>query len=205
MNPIWYLWQLRDKKIMGTVDPKNHDPSVHFWDYAGYMMRRFPCGTKSLLDVGIGSGWLGSLVRAIYGFKADAVEGFGPYIQNAKELYGNIYIGNAPKVLTTIPRKSYDVVVCLNAIEHFEDPVSVLSEMERIAKRKVFVSSLNYFTPSLSWDANPLQYHKSLITSRDVKSLGYEVSNCGTLTDWFGRAARLLPHMDSGYLAWKTL
>ena len=187
------------------ADTMVHRPEIGFWDHAGYLMRRFPIDTESVLDIGIWSGWLGALTKCVWHKTAIGVEIFDPYIEKAWPFYDEIVKANASYGLPMFPDGSVDVVCCLNTIEHFSDPYFVLSEMERVARKAVFVSSTNFFMESISWDGNDAQLHKTLITSKDMKHKGYTVRGAGELNKYIGLLARRLPSLDSGYLAYKYL
>jgi hypothetical protein len=71
--------------------------------------------------------------------------------------------------------KSFDTVVALELIEHFDkhrDPL-LLNSMERIAKRKVILTTPNRFHPQKAYDNNPYQEHRSGWTVRELERLGY--------------------------------
>lgn len=194
------FWSRQTSK--SVIDP---DTRVVRIDNPDYMFRRFPKGAKSLLDVGCGTGWLGALAR-LYKPGIKTVVGVDAF-ENVlfEDYYDAIYAERFVPFLFGEIKKSFDVVVCLNAIEHHADPFHVLRGMERVARRAVFVSSVNFFYEQGEYDGNPHQKHLSLVTSTDLKRRGYTVVPNGKLVETFGSIAKLFPRLDSQYLAWKYL
>jgi SAM-dependent methyltransferase len=58
------------------------------------------------------------------------------------------------KSVTDVPDKSFDVVVCLDVIEHVEADRAFLDELFRVARKAVFVTTPNY---AMTFNRNP--YH----------------------------------------------
>lgn len=82
--------------------------------------------------------------------------------------------------------KSYDVVLCLDVVEHLEYDLAlkVLDECKRIARRKVIIYTPNEFKnndqlPEGAWGLgeNKYQKHLCLIEKFDLLSRGYTVDN----------------------------
>lgn len=188
------------EELMGTIK------HLHFRDSAGYMLRRFPPDARSVLDVGIGYGWLGALVKALGpGMVVDGIEPFDEYAARSLAVYDNLFRGTAQAILPQLREKSYDVVVCLEVLEHVENPLALISECERVTKKALFFSSPNLFVESHPFDGNEGMKHISLVTSRTMKKLGYTVRGAGSLANVIGAFGRRLPHLDTAWLAWKTL
>ena len=86
---------------------------------------------QSVLDVGVGFGKYGYLVREyleIWGDgdqydqwlrTIDGVEVFEPYIREVQRaVYNEVFIGNATEVLPTL-EKQYDLILLIDVLEHF--------------------------------------------------------------------------------------
>jgi len=80
---------------------------------------------------------------------------------------------------------SYDVVICLDVLEHLELSTAMitLEQMKRIARKKVIIYtpsnwSKNEENVSNAWEMgnNPYQQHKCLISSDILERLGFNVS-----------------------------
>ena len=79
---------------------------------------------------------------------------------------------------------SYDIVMCLDTIEHLErEPaLKLLDEMKRICRKKAIVYTPGIFEPNTQPDGgawglgeNPYQLHKCVITKEELEEHGYEV------------------------------
>ena len=75
--------------------------------------------------------------------------------------------------------KSFDIVMCLSAIEHFEkeEAKNLLRSLERIARKQVIIMA-----PVGEWrhrnidnDPNQFQRHKSVWSPKEFRELGYKV------------------------------
>ena len=84
------------------------------------------------------------------------------------------------KSVADMPDKSFDVVVCLDVIEHVEADRAFVAELFRVARKAVFVTTPNY---AISFNRNP--YHVREYTPREFERLfdGY-----GSLTLYAGSA-----------------
>jgi 2-polyprenyl-3-methyl-5-hydroxy-6-metoxy-1,4-benzoquinol methylase len=157
------------------------------------------------LDVGVGNGWLGNLAK-LYHPNMTVIEGIEAYkdsVLKAEKFYTHIYNDTVDNVFKTLPSKKYDVVTCINTIEHFERPLAVLEEMERVAKKAVFVITLNFYYQQGDYGGNTYQRHLSVIPSTVLKKRGYTVRPNGKLVETFGVVAKFFPRLDSQYIGWK--
>ena len=103
--------------------------------------------------------------------------------------------------------KVVDIVTCLQTLEHFEreDGLSLIGEMERIARRQVIIT-----TPVGGWqqppsDTNPHDEHKCVWRPSELKKLGYTVRGVGFRG--FGGSTGLIQRiprwtMALAYLGW---
>lgn len=84
----------------------------------------------SILDIGIGFGKIGFLAREYtdvrlgryfnWKTRIDGIEIFEKYITRLqREIYNNIYIGNAIDILPTLGR--YDIIICSDVLEHLSE------------------------------------------------------------------------------------
>jgi hypothetical protein len=80
-----------------------------------------------------------------------------------------------------IADKSYDAVILMDLIEHFEKEESraFLQRLERLARRRVVVFTPNGFLPQPAYDNNPWQEHLCGWDVEDFRKAGYRVQ--GTL------------------------
>jgi SAM-dependent methyltransferase len=76
---------------------------------------------------------------------------------------------------------SFDVVVSLDVVEHFEkaDAHRVLREMERVSRSTVVVVTPRGFVPQPGTADEPWQEHKCGFDPGELTDLGYEVTGLG--------------------------
>ncbi|MDP9342123.1 MAG: class I SAM-dependent methyltransferase [Actinomycetota bacterium] len=112
---------------------------------------------RSVLDVGIGNGLYGLLVRQY-------VEGAGPFAEGAVRLdgieifegyltgvqrtvYNDIMVGDAMEILPGLPSGSYDLALALDVVEHLHDPRGdeLLGHLRRVARNVIVTSPRGEF------------------------------------------------------------
>jgi ubiquinone/menaquinone biosynthesis C-methylase UbiE len=153
---------------------------------------------RSVLDVGTGMGQYGFLLRtyleSVHLFEVseqlqarqrrkdewkvqiDGIEGFAGYLTPVHEYaYNRMMIGNALALLPTLPDASYELVLAIDILEHFdpEDGRRFLHELRRIASRAVLVSTPKEFHEQ-EVPANPLEDHRSVWTQQQLHELGFD-------------------------------
>jgi SAM-dependent methyltransferase len=110
---------------------------------------------QRVLDVGCGSGMLGAaLAKKIPGLVAEGVE-IRPRGMEGIKVYG--YEGSA----LPFPDDSYDVVILADVVHHERNPVALLKECNRVARRRVIIKDhlkhgwlSNLLISTLDWGAN---------------------------------------------------
>jgi len=109
------------------------------------------------------------------------VDIFEPYLsESKKKIIHHQYIkGNVNEI--EFKEKSVDAVVCLEVIEHLtkEEGYKLIKKMEKIARKKIILSTPNGYYPQNEYDGNPYQQHKSAWSIKDFKDLGFEVYGLG--------------------------
>lgn len=110
-----------------------------------------------------------------------AVDIWMPYLDQIKKLTPTAQI-DITKDLYRFPGKSFDVVLCLDGIEHIEESAvdGAINNMERIARRRVLIFTPDRFVPMEdggAWGAgNPLyQSHKSFVSPAKMEVRGYKI------------------------------
>jgi ubiquinone/menaquinone biosynthesis C-methylase UbiE len=151
----------------------------------------------SVLDVGTGMGQYGFLLRTnlenveLFDVPADAppsqrprsawrrridgIEGFALYRTPVHDwAYTNWIVGEALQVLSGMADRSYELVMAIDILEHFEtaDGLKLLGECARVASRAVLVSTPKTFIHQ-EVEANPLENHRSLWTEGQLAGAGY--------------------------------
>lgn len=166
----------------------------------------------SILDVGVGMGQYGFLLRTnlenvnlfeVEGAQArqaprerwrlriDGIEGYAGYLTPVHAYaYNEVRIGNALALLPTIADASYDLVMAIDILEHFDKAEGevFLQHCRRIAKRMALVSTPKAFIEQ-HVEANPFEDHRSLWAREDLAAHGY---------------AQLLANEESWIAAWRA-
>lgn len=132
---------------------------------------------NSVLDIGCGgSSPLAKVKKNFYSVGADI---FKPSIDKSKKAgihdeYKNVDILRLDKFFKP---KSFDAVVALDVIEHFEkkDGMKLMQLMEKIAKKKVIIFTPFGFTKQHPYEDNPHQVHKSGWFIEDFIKNGYKI------------------------------
>ncbi len=114
-------------------------------DWYRYTLR-FLAG-KSILDVGCG---LGDGLR-ILAEKATVAHG-----QDLDERLRNQNVIVGP--IEEIASKSYDLVICIDVIEHVEDDVAFVRQLGRIARRGLFLTTPNWTASRCHWPYHVREY-----------------------------------------------
>lgn len=152
---------------------------------------------ESVLDVGVGMGQYGFLLRTnleninlfeINGSDArqrskdqwkitiDGIEGYAGYLTAVHDYsYTNLLIGNALELLPTLGDKTYDLVLAIDILEHFEKEQGIvfLKECQRVSRGSVLVSTPKDFVAQEVL-ANPLENHRSHWTGEDFRLCGFD-------------------------------
>ncbi len=133
---------------------------------------------ESLLDVGCGSN---SPIQRFSSKipKTVGMDGFLPSIEKsrAKNIHRQYIEGDLLQSLASTKSKSFDIVIAMDVIEHFEKDQGwkFLGELERIASKRVIVFTPNGFLPQGEYDDNPNQLHCSGWEIKEFIDRGYAV------------------------------
>lgn len=151
---------------------------------------------RSILDVGTGMGQYGFLLRnsleAVHLFDVqgnvgrqrpreewdvviDGIEGFEGYLTPVHAYaYSSMKIGDARKLLAEVPSKSYDLVLAIDILEHFEtaDGQQFAAECVRIARQAALISTPKEFVEQVV-EANPFEDHRSVWSRSQLAAVGF--------------------------------
>lgn len=134
-------------------------------------------GMKSVLDVGCGSSSpLGKINKNFYSMGIDVFESSIKKSKKAK-IHDHYKLGDILKLKSFFIPKSFDAVVALDVVEHFEkkDAIELINAMEKIARKKVIIFTPYGFTQQHPYNGNPYQVHKSGWFIDDFKKRGYNI------------------------------
>jgi len=127
---------------------------------------------KDVLDVGCGSN---SPIRYIKKkFKSEGLDLFKKSIAESREkrIHSTYRIGNISNLDKLYKPKSFDAVIALDVIEHFEkkEAIALIKKMEKVARKKVILLTPNVFYRQGEHEGNPYQIHKSRWGVKDFKA-----------------------------------
>lgn len=134
--------------------------------------------SATLLDLGCGKnspvkGFAKSLSYSL------AVDSYAPYLEEsrAKKIHSAYIRGDILTECRKMPNNSFDCVMALDVIEHFEkiDGFKLLAEMERLARKKIIIYTPNGFLKQTAFGGNGVQRHLSGWTAEEMRRLGFKV------------------------------
>jgi 2-polyprenyl-3-methyl-5-hydroxy-6-metoxy-1,4-benzoquinol methylase len=168
----------------------------------------------SILDVGVGMGQYGFLMRTnlenvhlfdVKGSTAiqrprdqwqrriDGIEGFATYMTPVHDYaYNQIIIGEALQTLSGMPSASYDLVMAIDILEHFskEQGYEFVRECMRVSAKACLISTPKEFTHQ-EVAANPLEDHRSHWSQVDLEQAGFD-NFLRDAASWIGIAKKTL-------------
>ncbi len=140
------------------------------------LLRREIDASWSILD--IGSGRNPSVAALSKKGWCVGIDHYLPYIKTEKNK--DVHDANILGDVRALPFKdnSFDCAVATEIIEHLrkEDGFIMLSEMERVSRQKIILTTPNGFLPTLPGpDDNPDEAHISGWEVEELRSLGFEI------------------------------
>ena len=161
---------------------------------------------QSLLDIGCGFNLPIKRVTERMD-RSVGLDVFQPSIDKAikAQTHNEFVVADVKSYLEQLPDKSFDAVLALDLIEHLtkEQGFWLISQMERLARKKVVIFTPNGFVPQTPYDNNPWQAHISGWDCNEMSKMGYEVFGYGGYKKWRGErfAIRFKPRIFWKYLA----
>jgi 2-polyprenyl-3-methyl-5-hydroxy-6-metoxy-1,4-benzoquinol methylase len=98
-----------------------------------------------ILDVGCASGYLGKLITANKSCHVSGVEIDPEAATEAQKSYERVYVGNLSDscFLAQIPERNYDVLLCMDVLEHLNNPADLLSHLRsRLSEKGIVLASV---------------------------------------------------------------
>lgn len=141
--------------LLSFGNPKHEyqkDPGITTDPLYSFLIPRIPRWVKTVLDCGCGFG-IGSHLLYRAGFDVEGCDFSEPRLQYAREKFSPVKFFSQD--LTKPLGKSYDCIVCVEVLEHMDDPVCLLNEMR--SKSKIVLVTVpkpgkcNHF-PEHMWD-----------------------------------------------------
>ena len=165
--------------------------------------RRLDKSSKTILDVGCGKGEPMAFINRQGKFRVVGIDIFRPYLEQARKkfyvlrrkrflechseeqsdeeshIYTNIILGDARYL--PFKDKSFDAVICMEVLEHFEkeEGEKLLEELDRVARRQILVSTPVGKYEQHPFDGNPRQEHKHIWQVKELKERSYKIKGAG--------------------------
>jgi cyclopropane fatty-acyl-phospholipid synthase-like methyltransferase len=142
---------------------------------------------KTVLDLGVGTGLWGALLRqyldngvAPRNFHLKGIEGWEGYRGPMWEFYDSVKVQAIETYLEDWKiNRSFDSILMLDVIEHFDkvDGYVMLSEAAKLLNPggQFFVATPGIFCEQGACYGNEFERHRSLWTADDFRSLGFEI------------------------------
>jgi len=128
----------------------------------------------SILDVGSGEGFTLNFIKKNLDVKVEGVD-FSPVaIKLGHALFPKIKLDVADIYRLPYKKRSIDLVLCTEVLEHLEHPREALEEIVRVAKKYVI----------LSVPHEPFFCLKNLVIGRNIKRLGSSKGHLNLWTSW---------------------
>lgn len=144
-----------------------------------YELEKAIGNSKTILDVGCGSNSPIKYFLNPKRYHKTGIDIFLPSLEKSKEqqIFENYIHGNILNLSDIFHQKKFDVVISLDVIEHFNkaDGYKLLSEMEKVAAKRLIIFTPNGYLPQSEKFGNPYQKHLSGWSSEEMKELGFKV------------------------------
>ena len=147
--------------------------------YYDLLLDHIPLDTETLIDVGSGYGIFGYIIsKARNVKKLISIDPFNYIVPH----YTDHYCRTWQEFYLSISFDfKVDVIVSTEMIEHMDkgEAMMFLDQVKKVAD-KVIIATPYKFEEQEPYDGNEFQLHKCVITSDDLKELGYSVYYFGT-------------------------
>lgn len=157
-----YRRALRIHKNNQAEFDKKYQP--HEWARLTYAMRKIkPC--KSVLDVGVGRGYLVNMLQ--WSKKFEKVSGIDIIAHNQSKFAKGASVSIMDVREMQFPDNAFDTVICMEVLEHMpeNETARALSELRRVARKQLIVT-VPFIEPE------PIaKYHKRRFTEEDARRL----------------------------------
>lgn len=139
-----------------------------------YCLKKELSDCESVLDLGCGPS---SPLQYCKNIKYSVwVEWFEPYLKQSQEKWiHNEYIPKSIQELD-FPENSFDAVIMIEVLEHLneKDWYEILKKIEKLAKKKIIISTPNWYFPMDAVDNNEYQRHLSWWDVEKLSALWFD-------------------------------
>lgn len=154
-----------------------HIPYSHY----GLTLKLLGKRNHSLLDAACGDGQFMAMINKKHTYNVTGADLFSPYLKKAKAT--GVYSQLVKADLRKLPfkSKSFDVVLCSQAIEHLtkKEGFALMKSLTTLAKKRVLIITPAGEMPQDAYDGNIYQKHKSQWYAEDFMPHGFNVEGQG--------------------------
>ena len=128
-----------------------------------------------VLDLGCGTMNITGKLKCKVIFGVDAHQ---PYIDELKDSgHTYVYCGKIEKYLPDFKKKSFDVVMSIDSIEHLTKPAALkaIGQMERIARKRVIIFTPIGFIKNDREENTEFQRHRCGFLPSELENMGFEI------------------------------
>ena len=154
-----------------------HIPYSHY----SLTLRSLGKHNRTLLDAACGDGQFMAMINKDHTYVATGADLFSPYLKKAKAtgVYSRLIKADLRKL--PFKPKSFDVVLCSQAIEHLtkKEGLALIDSLSKLAKKRVVIITPAGEMPQEAYDGNIYQKHKSQWYAGDFTSHGFNVKGQG--------------------------
>jgi len=155
-------------------------------------LKLLPSEFKNLLDIGGGNGFFVELIRKNrYSVDFTVIDGSQTAVEKCREKNINSIYYDFDGNPLPFKDNSFDVVTCLDVLEHLHYPWKLLEEMKRVSKRYIIISCPNFASivnrvdvalgrpPRFMADKHGNQTHGGHIQFITFNTLKYQIEKIG--------------------------
>jgi len=159
---------------MGRSDPSNKEPIEKHLILLSKSIRK---KVVSILDLGIGEGDFGVMIREIFGKRANlhGVEIWKNYENENWFNYDKIFLMDIKNFLEE-QTNCYDIVLLVDVLEHFgrDQGLKILNTVRNITKHCLILSTPITNYPQGTYLGNPYETHKYFWSDEGLIHLGFK-------------------------------
>jgi 2-polyprenyl-3-methyl-5-hydroxy-6-metoxy-1,4-benzoquinol methylase len=138
-------WRLRRRGNLQKYQSRNPVQRVLIWYFHRWVWNLVSAtGAESVLDVGCGEGFTIERLLAVDGrLPMQGLDYDWPALLRAKESHPDVFFQMGDIRRLPYGRDSFDLVLCLEVLEHLREPSAALDELKRVSGRHCLISVPN--------------------------------------------------------------
>jgi 2-polyprenyl-3-methyl-5-hydroxy-6-metoxy-1,4-benzoquinol methylase len=138
-------WRLRRRGNLQKYQSRNPVQRVLIWYFHRWVWNLVSAtGAESVLDVGCGEGFTIERLLAVDGrLPMQGLDYDWPALLRAQESHPDVFFQMGDIRRLPYGRDSFDLVLCLEVLEHLREPSAALDELKRVSGRHCLISVPN--------------------------------------------------------------